>query len=238
LELALSNARFLTQRIIDKNGHLLHSYQKNQAKITGFLEDYAFVIEAFISIFEVTGQKEWLESAQNLTEITLEEFFDKQKSIFYFTASQQKDLIIRTIEIHDNVIPSSNSAMAKNLFRLSFLLDRPDYLKTAQKMLECVRSNFADYPSGYSNWLQLMLNLSGNHYEVAIVGENAIVLLNQLQKYYLPNVIFCAGTTESSLPLLKNRYASGQTLIYICQDNSCQLPVETVEEAIALLHLN
>jgi len=235
LELAFANANFLKQKMMNVDGKLLHSYKNNQAKIFGFLEDYALVIEAFTALFEATGHKEWLSIAQQLTETTFNDFYDEQKSIFYFTASQQQNLITRTIEIHDNVIPSSNSVMAKNLFRLSYLLDRPDYLIIAQKMLNLVSGNMADYPSGYSNWSQLMLNLTGNHFEVVIVGENVISLLNEIQKNYLPNVIFCAGTFENNLPLLKNRFVSGKTLIYICQDNSCQLPVETVEEALEII---
>ena len=235
LELALANANFLKQRLVSADGHLFHSYKNNQYRISGFLEDYAFAIEAYTELFEVSGQKEWLDLAQRLTEITFQEFFDEQKSIFYFTASQQQDLITRTIEVHDNVIPSSNSVMARNLFRLSYLLDRPDYLETAQKMFSTVSGNMAEYPSGYSNWSQLMLDLTGNHFEVAIVGENAIILLKELQKNYLPHVVFCAGTTENDLTLLKNRFVSGKTLIYICQNNSCQLPVETVDEALVLI---
>jgi len=211
LELALANANFLKQKVLNGDGRLLHSYKNNQAKITGFLEDYAFVIEAFTALFEATGQKEWFDIAQQLTAITFQEFYDKEKSIFYFTASQQKDLITRTIEIHDNVIPSSNSVMAKNLFRLSYLLERPDYLKIAQEMLNLVTGS------------------------MAIVGEKAISLLNELQRNYLPHVIFCAGITENNLPILRSRFVSGKTLIYICQNNSCQLPVETVEEALILL---
>lgn len=235
LELALANANFLKQKLVGADGHLFHSYKNNQSKISGFLEDYAFAIEAFTALFEVSGQKKWLDLAQLLTEIAFQEFFDEQKSIFYFTASQQQDLITRTIEIHDNVIPSSNSVMARNLFRLSYLLDRPDYLETAQKMFSTVSANMANYPSGYSNWSQLMLDLTGNHFEVAIVGENAINLQKELQKNYLPHVVFCAGTTENDLTLLKDRFVSGKTLIYICQNNSCQLPVETVDEALALI---
>ena len=102
-------------------------------------------------------------------------------------------------------------------------------------MLNTVSGNMSEYPSGYSNWSQLLLGLTGDHFEVAIVGENAISLLNELQKNYLPNVIFCAGTTENKLSLLQNKHISGKTLIYICQNNSCQLPVETVEEALLLI---
>ena len=235
LELALLNARFLKEKMMNAEGKIFHSYKNGQAKIPGFLEDYAFMIEAFIALFETSGQKEWLDCAQQLTQIALQEFFDEKKAIFYFTASHQQDLITRTIEIHDNVIPSSNSVMARNLFRLSYLLDRPDYLESAQKMLSLVSGNMNEYPSGYSNWLQLMLDLSGNHFEVGIAGKNALALLNELQENYLPHVIFCAGKTENDLPLLKNRFVPEKTLIYICRNNACQLPVETVEEAIAVL---
>ncbi|HZL08879.1 MAG TPA: thioredoxin domain-containing protein [Prolixibacteraceae bacterium] len=237
LELALSNAKFLKQKLMDKEGLLFHSYKNNQSKISGFLEDYAFTIDAFTAIFEATGQKEWLDTAQQLTEITFRDFFDEQQSVFYFTGHAQTDLIARTIEIQDNVIPSSNSVMAKNLFLLSYLLDRPDYLQISRKMLDLVRGNMPEYPSGYSNWSQLMLNLTGNHFELAIVGENATKLLNEFQKHYLPNVIFCAGTTENNLSLLQYRYVQGKTLIYICQDKSCMLPVQTVEAALKLIRL-
>ena len=105
-------------------------------------------------------------------------------------------------------------------------------------MLDLVTGNMTEYPSGYSNWSQLLMNLTGNQFEVAITGENAKSMLNELQKYYLPNVIFCAGSVESDLPLLKNRFVPGKTLIYICQNNTCQLPVETVEEALMNIKKN
>lgn len=235
LQLALKNAMFLKSKMIGDDGRLLHSYKNDQAKISGFLEDYAFVIEAFAAIFECTGEKSWLNEAARLTDITLTEFFDNEKNVFSFTSNDQKDLITRTYEIHDNVIPASNSVMAKNLFRLSYLLDRPDYRKISREMLDLVSGNMADYPSGYSNWSQLMLDMTGTHFEVAIIGENALNLLKALQKNYLPQVVFCGGTSENDLPLLANRFVAGKTLIYICQDNSCQLPVETVEEALALI---
>ncbi|MDP2888051.1 MAG: thioredoxin domain-containing protein [Bacteroidota bacterium] len=235
LQLALENAMFLKSKMIGTDGRLLHSFKNNRAKINGFLEDYAFVIEAFTAIFECTGEKNWLDEAARLTKITLTEFFDNEKNVFSFTSNDQKDLITRTYEIHDNVIPASNSVMAKNLFRLSYLLDRPDYRKISREMLDLVSGNMVDYPSGYSNWSQLMLDMTGTHFEVAIIGENALNLLKVLQVNYLPQVVFCAGTSENDLPLLANRFVAGKTLIYICQDNSCQLPVETVEEALALI---
>jgi len=235
LKLALNNAEFLKSKMTGADGRLLHSYKNNQVQISGFLEDYAFTIEAYTALFESTGEKSWLDESARLTKITLNEFFDAEKFFFSFTSTDQKDLITRTFEIHDNVIPSSNSVMARNLFRLSYLIDRPDYLKIARKMLDLVSSNMADYPSGYSNWSQLLLDLTESYFEVAVTGPNSISLLNELQKHYLPNVIFCAGIAENYLPLLANRLVAGKTLIYICHDYSCQLPVDTVEEALKLI---
>ncbi len=235
LEMALANANFLRRKLMDKGGRLFHSYKNNHAKISGFLEDYAFVIEAFIAIFETTGEKLWLDDAQKLTEIAFADFFDSGKSIFYFTDHKQNDLISRTFEVHDNVIPASNSVMAKNLFRLSYLLGNSEYMKIARKMLETVAGNMIDYPSGYSNWSQLLLDFTESHYEIAVVGPNAFDLLHKFQNQYLPQVVFCAGTSENNLPLLKGRFVAGKTLIYICQDNSCQLTVETVEEAMKFI---
>lgn len=232
LNLALANARFLKDKMISQSGQLFHSYKNNQAKIPGFLEDYAFVIEAFTALFEVTGEKQWLDDAKNLVQYTFGHFFDEEKRIFYFTSKNQPDLISRTVEIHDNVIPASNSVMAKNLFRLSHLLGHSEYLDIAQQMADQVFPSIAGYPSGHSNWLQLILSLGEQPFEVAIVGENAAEIREKMQKFYLPQVIFCTGTAENELPLLKNRYVRGKTLIYICQNNSCQLPVETVEEAL------
>lgn len=235
LELALANAVFLKNKMISDSGEVFHSYKNSQAKISGFLEDYAFMIEACLALFEVTGETSWIELAQQLTERSIAQFYDQQNMFFYFTSDKQTELITRTIEVYDNVIPSSNSVMARNLIRLSYLLDQPDYKMIAQNVLERMTGNIAEYPSGYSNWAQLFLDFTSNQKEVVIVGENAIEQLKRLQKHYLPDVIFCASTAVSNLPLLKDRYVSGKTLIYICQDNTCQLPVETIEDALRLL---
>jgi len=235
LELALANASFVKEKMITDSGEVFHSYKNNQAKISGFLEDYSFMIEACLALFEVTGETSWIELTQQLTERSIAQFYDPQNMFFYFTSDKQTELITRTIEVYDNVIPSSNSVMARNLIRLSYLLDRPDYKKIAKDMFERMTGNISEYPSGYSNWAQLLMDFTRSPREVVIIGEKAIGHLKNLQKHYLPDVIFCASTTASDLPLLKDRYVPGKTLIYICQNNSCQLPVETIEDALRLL---
>ena len=235
LGLALQNGGFLSEKFIKEDGSMLHSYKNGASKITAFLEDYAFVIQAFIALFESTTDVKWLQKASLLAEYSFRHFYSPEKGVFYFTSAQQQDLISRTIEIHDNVNPASNSVMAINLFKLGLLLNKPLYKNTSKQMLALVAKGIQQYPSGHSNWLQLYLNHTAPHFELAINGPGALAKLQKVQLGYLPNVLFCTSEKESKLSLLEQRYVPGKTYMYVCQDNACQLPVEEVEEALGLI---
>ena len=235
LELAERNAQFIQTKLMDEDGTLRHSYKKDQRKTDGFLEDYALLTQAFIDLFEATGKISYLSDAEKLATKTFQQFYDPEKTVFYFTAESQTDIISRSIEIHDNVIPASNSVMATNLFRLGHLLENSEYLKIAEDMVSKLTADFKNYPSGYSNWLQLAMNFTNNYFEVAIAGKAAKNKMNAIQSHYLPNCLFCAGMDESELPLLKDRLVKGKTLIYVCQNSTCQLPLEEIQEALELL---
>ncbi|MFA5330529.1 MAG: thioredoxin domain-containing protein [Prolixibacteraceae bacterium] len=232
LELAEKNSLFLRVKQIDADGRVRHSYKNGESKINGFLEDYAMVIQADISLFEATGKPEYLNEAELLTQKTLEQFFDDKRNIFYFTPASQTDLINRSIEVHDNVIAASNSVMANNLFKLGHLLGKTKYFEISESMLSKLVGDFRIHPSGYSNWMQLMLNFTDNYFEVAIAGQDAEEKLHAMQKNYLPNCLFCSDTKPSEIELLQNRFVKGKTLIYICQNQTCMLPEENTETAL------
>ena len=153
--------------------------------------------------------------------------------MFFFTSDLDESLITRKTEIHDNVIPASNSMMARNLFKLGHYFHNKSYDETAQKMLNNVKQELQEYPSGYSNWLQLYTDVSSSFFEVAIVGKNAQEKMNEINQYYLPNKLIAASRTASALALLKHRFQSEKTLIYVCVDGGCKLPVSSSEEAIS-----
>ncbi|MGQ7869312.1 thioredoxin domain-containing protein [Sunxiuqinia sp. sy24] len=235
LRLAEKNFQFLKERQLTATGNLRHSYKNKTSKIDGFMEDYALLIQALVDLFETTGNNSYLDDAQQLTNKTFEHFYDSEKNIFYFTAESQTNLITRSVEVHDNVIPASNSVMTNNLFRMGHLTGKQDYLIMVERMLEKLVEDFQTYPSGYSNWMQVALNFTGKHYEVALVGEQAFKKLKVLQMHYLPQCLFCASLTDSQLPLLKNRFTKSKTWLYVCQNNSCQLPLESVSETLKRL---
>ena len=227
LELALKNGYFISKNLWSSAGNLFRSYKNGKATINGFLEDYACVIQSFIALFEITFDKKWLIDAKQLTDYSLEHFFDFERKLFNYTSDLESALIAKHYEIEDNVIPASNSMMAKNLYQLSVHFSNSFYEKTAQEMLNKVLPNI-DYPSAFSNWLDLALHFE-NAKELAIVGPNAIENVLTLHSYYLPDVLISGSTKSSSLPFLKDRFQERKTLLYWCENKTCQVPTSNFD---------
>lgn len=234
MDIALKNAEFIITQQYREDGGLYHNFKEGKSTINGYLEDYATTIEAFLALYEQTLNDKWLLTARDLTNYVFDHFLDDSNSMFFFTSDEDERLVARSIEYTDNVIPASNSIMAKNLFKLSHYFDNEHFSKTATTMLNNIKRELLEYGSGYSNWLELMLNHTNPFYEVAIVGYDVFSKLSELNSYYLPNKIIAGSLREHTLPLLKNRYVENKTLIYVCVDNTCKLPVSEIEDALPL----
>ncbi len=235
LEIALKNANFIAKVQLRPDGGLNHNYKNGKSNINGYLEDYAAVIDAFTALYEVTFDEQWLQKAKNLTNYTFDHFFDETSHMFYFTSNSDKLLISRSVETQDNVIPASNSIMAKNLFKLGHYFDNNAYKKTARQMLHNMTPDMPAYGAGYSNWAALLLNYVDDYYEVAFVGEDALAKAKQFQQKYIPNKLIAGSATANNLPLLKDRFSPDNTLIYVCVAQACKLPTSEVSEALQLI---
>ena len=236
LDIALKNARFLLEKQLGKNGQLFHNYKDGKSSINGFLEDYAFSIEAFMDLYEVTLDEKWLQLSKEMAAYAMAHFFDPEKHMFYFTSKEDPAIVTRTIEYHDNVIPASNSVMANNLFKLSKYFEETDYDKVSHQMLKNVLNEIETYPRGFSNWLNLLSNYQNDFYEVVVVGKDASKKIAELNRNYFPNIIIAGSKEENNAPLFKNRYVDEETLIYICVNNACQMPLTDTEIAIRTLN--
>ncbi|MEO5991872.1 MAG: thioredoxin domain-containing protein [Ferruginibacter sp.] len=232
---AEKNANFIVKNQLRKDHGLNHVYKDGKSSINGYLEDYAATIEAFIALYENTLDEKWLVISKNLTTYVFDHFFDYKSKMFFFTSNQDKSLVSRNIEYLDNVIPASNSIMAKNLFKLSHYFDDEHYNQVAMTMLNNVKTEIQQSPAGYSNWLDLMVNYSNPYYEVAIVGKDALKKGIELNKSYIPNKLIAGSSSESNMPLLVDRYNTDDTYIYVCVDKACKLPVVKVEKALKML---
>ena len=232
LDAALQNAKFISEKQLQENGSLFHNYKNGKSTINGFLEDYAFTIEAFIALYQVTLNENWLNLSKEMADYVLLNFFDEQKHMFYFTSKQDAAIVTRNFDYRDNVIPASNSVMAKNLFQLSKYFEGTRFEEISHQMLKNVMAEIQQYPSSFSNWMNLLSNFQNNFYEVVIVGKDVSEKVKELNKHYLPNIIIAGSEKEKTGPLFEKRYVPDETLIYVCVNNACKLPVTEAKIAI------
>jgi uncharacterized protein len=234
LDAAIKNVNFIMASSSQGGYRLNRNYKDGKSVINGFLDDYALTIEAFIALYQATFNEQWLIEAKGYTDYAIEHFYDKKSGVFNYTSDIDPPLIVRKKEISDNVIPSSNSMMAKNLYVLGSYFFEDDFLKKSDLMMRNVSSQViaSQEPYFFSNWLSLYLMLSKPPYEVAIVGKDCEQLRKEIENYYLPNAILLGGVEEGELILLDGKLIKGETTIYVCQDKICKSPVGTVKDAL------
>jgi len=235
LDAALLNAEFISAKQLKSDGSLFHSYKNGKSTINGYLEDTAAVAEAYIALYEVTLDPQWLEKSKLVVDYAFTNFYDDESSMFYFTSKEDGQIVTRTVEYRDNVIPASNSIMAKNLFVLAHHFDEKNYASVATQMLKNVQPELEQYPAGFSNWLDLLSNYRSNYYEIVVVGADAHDKIREINKIYLPGKLIAGSTIPGKSPLLEGRHLEGKTFIYVCVDNTCKLPVSSTKAAMGLL---
>jgi hypothetical protein len=234
LDLALKNADFIIKNLWSSEGNLFHNYKNKKSTINGYLEDCCFVISAFICLYEVTFDEKWLHYAKQMTDYSFEHFYDEKSGFFAFTSNLDEALIASHFETEDNVIPASNSVMGKNLFLLSIYFENSYYEKVSQRMLQNILPNI-QYPSAYSNWMDLAMHYSEENKELAICGGSALEYSKKINTIYLPNVVLAGTLKISNLPFLKDRFDANQTLFYLCQNKTCKVPSKDFEKIVSEL---
>jgi len=237
LKVALKNANFLVQNALQNDFRLNRNYKDERSVINAFLDDYALLIDAFVHLYQVTFDEQWLNYAKELTNYTNQHFFDAETGMFHYTSDLDPALVARKKVLSDNVIPGSNSVMARNLYQLGTILYVPDWVDQSKQMLHNMSESITDnpQPNFYSNWCNLYLTVVNPPYEIAVMGDNSKALSKELMQNYLPNALILGGTSEGSLELLKDKLIEGETRIYVCQNKVCKFPVTEVGKALELL---
>jgi len=238
LNKAVNIAEFLLRNQLRSDGGLNRNFKNGKSTINGYAEDYATVIQAFISLHEVTLDEKWLMLSKEIMEYTITHFYDSTSGMFFYTSKEDPNLIARKTEINDGVISSSNSIIGNSLFKLGQYFYDKKMTQLSKQMLNNLKIQIIKNPLGYSNWLHLMTNFTQPYYEVAVVGENAPTITKELYKNYLPNILISASSKDSELPLLEFKYIDGKTLIYVCVDGTCKLPLADISKAIKSIKPN
>ncbi|EPR69070.1 thioredoxin domain-containing protein [Cyclobacterium qasimii] len=234
LKTAMETGDFIWSQMVVDNV-LYRNFKENEAYTPAFLEDYGAVIQSFISLYKVSFDPLWLNRADLLTQSVMDNFFDETDGLFYFNDPKTEKLIADKKEVFDNVIPASNSVMARNLHQLGLYLYNDAYLAQAESMLQLVSEMLSKEPDFLANWANFYLEKSVPTAEVAIKGKNAKGVGISLQANYHPNMVIAAEDGFSSeLPILEGKSGEIATL-YVCFNKSCKRPVESIEEAVKQL---
>ncbi len=235
LALALENISFLENHLI-VNGKIHRAFKNKHSETEGFLEDYAYLIQAYTSLYQVTFNEGWLFKAVTWCNYVQEHFYDSSEGYFFFSSNSAESLIARKKEIFDNVIPSSNSLMARNLFTLGTILDREDWRNQSHAMISKLSSLIESEPGYMCHWGVLLSEVIQTPAEVVISGSDALALRQELHSHYFPFMVTVGSDHKSILPLLQGREPKlNQTLIYVCRNGACQLPVTTIQHAFEQL---
>ncbi|MDQ3744348.1 MAG: thioredoxin domain-containing protein [Acidobacteriota bacterium] len=243
------NAEFIGDSLTAA-GLLLHVYKDGRAKHAGFLDDYAFVVSALVTLYETTGELRRLEAALRLTDKMIEEFWDEEEGGFFYNGRSGERLIVRQKDYFDNATPSGNSVAAESLLRLAALTDNEDYRRKAVNVLRLIRDAVERYPSAFGYALGALDFYLSTPKEIALItpvgdsdshASDAPALAREIWSRYLPNKVVAQSPEDDSraaalIPLLRDRPANGgRATAYVCENYTCQQPVSTSEELAAQL---
>lgn len=211
---------------------LKRNFKNGYSTIDAFLEDYAHMIDGLIALHQADLEENWINAAVSLTEKAIQEFSDEKSGMFFFTDSSS-NLIARKMEINDNVIPSSNSVMAHNLFALGSLTGRMEWINRAEQMMYNVYDGMEMYGSGYSNWAMLLQRMITGQKEVVFAGNNVDEAISEFRGQIDIPVLLARVTESSTLSISQGRHSTDDLIIYVCEKGVCSLPVKSVAEAIS-----
>jgi uncharacterized protein YyaL (SSP411 family) len=249
-QVAERNAGFLLHELMQENGRLLRTWRRRpeqgegagEAKLNGYLEDYAYLIDGLLELYQTTFEPRWFVAAQELAETMLKHFADSQGTL-YDTSDDHEMLITRPRDLQDNATPSGNAMAATALQKLAGLTNNLDYVDTAHEALAQMQPMMSQYPLGFGQWLQALAYTLSDPREIAVVGDPGALetqaLLSVVNDGYQPFQVTAFGTPSAQpadVPLLKDRgLVQGKAAAYVCRQFACQAPVTEPGALKALL---
>lgn len=202
----------------------------------GFLEDYSMLAGAFIQLYQVGFDEQWLKHAERIS-AGMMEVFTSEDNVLLSQSTQSDKLFMNSIPVLDTDLPSGNAQAVNNLLMLSeFYYDtRSDWHTTAEAMLAIGQVETRAAPAFAGKWIQALLLNANPPFEVAILGNDAVLARNQIDLGFRPDVIFLGGKTEGEIPLLAYKLMEGKTMIYVCQNKTCKFPTDDPQMAIEMM---
>ena len=240
-EIATANAGFLHASMRAHDGRLLRTWKAgSRAKYNGYLEDYAFLCEGLLALYQTTFDVRWYEWARDLAEAMLRHFPDIDNGGFYDTRDDHEKLIHRPKDVQDNAIPSGNAMAAHVLAKLALFTGEQRYREAAERATRSIGALMSQHPNGFGEWLNVASLIVGEPREIALVGtrEQLAGMLEVVRSGYRPLQVVAAAepSAENVVPLLENRtQRNGAATAYVCRGFVCDAPVTDAQALRALL---
>ncbi len=240
-------ASFVKQYMTQENGRLLHRYRENEASISGFVDDYCFMIFGVLELFKATQNADYLQQGLDLNKHLLAHFWDEQHGGLFSTPDDGERLLVRHKESYDGAIPSGNSVAMLNLLKLAHITGRSDFTEKADQIGRAFAELPAQSPSAYTFMMSALAFASGPSFEVVIVGSKqntgTQAFFDALYQLYLPNTVVLLRETENGQAAIDNfsefvqshQQRDGKPTAFVCQNFSCQLPTTRPEKMVELL---
>ncbi len=216
---------------------LRRSYKDEQAKFNAYLEDYTFLTDALIDLYQATLEDKWLEKAKILNQTTIDQFWDEKDGGFFFTGKNHEELIVRTKEIVDHSIPAANTVAVKNLLRLARLTENKEFVNKAEQTFKTFSTTISKYSTGVSSMLCALDYHLKSPMDAVLVGKNLEEIkpfIEKLNESFNPEMLIYFLNTEKqdlSLEIHKEKVSiSEKPTAYICHNFVCLKPVTSSEE--------
>ncbi len=246
---AVAAADWCLTHLRDADGRLFRTADANgTAKLSGYLEDYAFLADALVSLYEATFTPKYLQAAGELADVMLKHFADPSGPGFFFVADDHEELIARTKDVHDGSTPSGNAVAVTVLLRLAKLLDRRDFAAKAEETLRGYHETMAEHPAAAGQMLIALDFYLGPTTEVAVIGPEREAetkrALAAIRRAFRPNQVLAfhdpaKGSPPDFIPLLKDKQAvDGKVTVYVCENFACKAPLVGVEAVEAAFKTN
>lgn len=236
LQIARSNADFLLSQL-SENGRLLRTWKDGEAKLNGYVEDYANLADGLLELFQATGELRYLDAARSLADAMIEHFWDDDEGGLFFTSDDHEELIVRNKDFYDNATPSGNSVAADVFLKLERLTGEGKYEGYAVSILRLAAGKAARHPQAFGRALSAMEFFIAGSSEIILTGPAGNELENMVDTAYLPNAVIAKlrdGNGAQRLPIFEGR-EGGDAKVYVCKEMVCERPISSAGELAELL---
>jgi hypothetical protein len=243
VDAARQNAAFTLDQL-HVNGRLRRTWKDGSgARLNAYLEDYAWLIEGLISLYEATFERRWFDAAVSLADEMAELFWSPDENVFYDTGSDHEELLVRPREAFDNAVPCGGSVAAHALLKLAVFTGTPEYQRMGAMSLRSSRDMMARVPAATAGWISAAAFYLSTKQEVVIVGgaddpATKALIATARRGYHADRIFAGAESPDEGIvsPLLEGREAvAGKPTAFVCESYACKLPVTTPEELAAQL---